>query len=138
MSTDIPTLPAPNPPASPRPGDLEPAQPTQTAEPPYTQSAPNRATAPHNSVLQLPEPDPWPSPVEPSLLLSDIVRLLLRFVVLPACAAEIRSFEEHFAPRRKGRESQDDGRIGEAERTQAEARFLRRPRARIGHAEAGD
>jgi hypothetical protein len=47
----------------------------------------NSPETPHRELLH-PEIEPWPSAVDGSLLLTDLAKLLNRFVVLPQHAAE--------------------------------------------------
>jgi hypothetical protein len=66
--------------------ETEPTPHTQTPSPLAHSEAP--ASPQSRLVLQLPEPVPWPNPVDGFLLITDLVRLLARYVVLPPSAAE--------------------------------------------------
>src|SRR6266571_4655708 len=41
-----------------------------------------------NPPIHVPDPEPWPAPVDGNLLLGELARTLTRFVVLPACAPQ--------------------------------------------------
>src|SRR2546426_8580687 len=60
----------------------------QSTNPAACRSSSPSLHAPCSSLLELPDVEPWPHPVDGKLLLAQLMRVLSLFIILPKWAAE--------------------------------------------------